>query len=215
MAHRDRSDTESDRAQDIQRGPHPRPERKRSSVCRLKAENVVKPPQTPTMTKRRNCRDRIFPSANVSVPKNPMSREPRILISKVPHGRCGGSSASSRLKGHSVPRSQGATQRQEQAGRERVHLIFPLGSRQGIKKPLPQVCAVGAISLSAVLGAPHSRPVVMRVYVVRIQRQGTGIKRPSYLPDGAADRAPGYWEETARDMSSLVHGSLKGRGLSG
>ena len=54
MARRDREETEHHRAAEHlpEHGPMP-PDRRRSKVCRLNEENVVKPPQMPTITNKR------------------------------------------------------------------------------------------------------------------------------------------------------------------
>ncbi len=63
------------------------PARASSTVCKLKAEKVVKPPQSPTVTKTRisgGTSNR--GTSTVSVPKQPMTKDPSTLISSVPQG---------------------------------------------------------------------------------------------------------------------------------
>src|SRR3954453_11547634 len=53
------------------------PSRIKSSVCKLKDENVVQPPHTPIMKNCRNRGDtRISPSGSVNAAKNPTTNEP-------------------------------------------------------------------------------------------------------------------------------------------
>src|SRR5204863_8032203 len=65
-----------------------RPNRASSNVCKLKAEKVVNPPHSPTMTNARSSNETGHRCA-VTVPKNPMTSDPVILIRIVPHGNCG------------------------------------------------------------------------------------------------------------------------------
>ena len=58
-----------------------------SSVCKLNEENVVNPPQKPTITKvRRPGLAGSGPSNMVSVPKKEMMKLPATLIRMVPQG---------------------------------------------------------------------------------------------------------------------------------
>jgi hypothetical protein len=66
--------------------PHA-PVRISSYVCRLNDENVVNPPQSPTITKMRSsCGSAYLVPASVSVPKYPMTKHPRMFTTTVPHG---------------------------------------------------------------------------------------------------------------------------------
>src|ERR1700730_199836 len=57
-------------------------------VCRLKAENVVYPPQRPVITNNLASSDTSRrPSGPVSAKNNPITNDPRILMNSVPHGK--------------------------------------------------------------------------------------------------------------------------------
>ena len=63
------------------------PFRIRSNVWRLKDENVVKPPQNPTMMKSLAVSGSGWPPwLRVNVPKKPITNDPDTLISIVPQG---------------------------------------------------------------------------------------------------------------------------------
>ncbi len=61
--------------------------RSRSKVCRLKAEKVVNPPHSPTITNSRRSSETAYRSpCSVSVLKYPITRHPSTLIKIVPYG---------------------------------------------------------------------------------------------------------------------------------
>ena len=79
------------------------PSRSKLSVCRLKEENVVYPPHTPTMKNNRKPGEPSRPAEPANAAKNPITNEPDTLTTRVPQGNACVTRDSMRLESQKRP----------------------------------------------------------------------------------------------------------------